>query len=195
MDEAQTDLESEAPLTPAEERAARHLRLLARMAEIQIEVAEAARTEAVEAPQPGVDYCQRIAVIARSLRLTLLLEQTMGEARREERRRAAGRQVAVTQGDRSHRVFLAVAAAVGETAESEAEDARLCHEVREYLERPEVAERVESCPAPAMVAELCRQYGLPVEPEEWLAVADAALEQLGFLAPADDPPEDLPAPG
>ncbi|WP_343715977.1 hypothetical protein [Inquilinus sp.] len=102
--------------------------------------------------------------------------------------------MAVTQGDRSHRVFLAMAAEVGETAESEVEDARLCHEIRDYLERSEVAERVESCPAPAMVAELCRRYGLPEDMEEWLAIADAALEELGFLAPADDPPEDLPGP-
>ncbi len=42
-----------------------------------MEVAEAARTEAVEAPQPGVDYCARVAGIARSVRLTLLLEDKM----------------------------------------------------------------------------------------------------------------------
>ncbi|KGM31579.1 hypothetical protein, partial [Inquilinus limosus] len=68
MDRTQTDPVSEAPAAPQEERAARHLRLLARAAEIQMEVMEAARTEAVEAPQPGVDYCQRVAVAARSLR-------------------------------------------------------------------------------------------------------------------------------
>ena len=39
-----------------------------------MEVAEATRTEAVEAPQPGVDYCARVAGVARSVRLTLLLE-------------------------------------------------------------------------------------------------------------------------
>ena len=194
MDKAQTDPVMDRPAASEEERAARHLRLLARAAEIQMEVMEATRTEAVEAPQPGVDYCQRIAVITRSLRLTLLLEEKMAKTRREQQRRATARRVAVTQAARPLRVFLAVAAAIGETAESEAEDARLCHEVHEYLERPEMAERVESSPAPEMVAELCRKYGLPVETEEWLAIADAALEELGYLAPGDDPPEDSPEP-
>src|SRR5690349_1895134 len=168
MDKAQTELEPEAPAAPEEERAARHLRLLARAAEIQMEVMEATRTEAVEAPQPGVDYCQRLAVLTRSLRLTLLLEEKMAGTRQERQRRAAGRRVAVNEAARPLRVFLAVAAAIGETAESEAEDSRLCHEVHEYLERPEVAERVESSPAAAMVAELCEKYGLPVETEAWL---------------------------
>jgi hypothetical protein len=194
MDEAKTDPAMDSPAAPEEERAARHLRLLARAAEIQMEVMEATRTEAVEAPQPGVDYCQRLAVLTRSLRLTLLLEEKMAGARRERQRRATARRVAVTQAARPLRVFLAVAAAIGETAESEVEDARLCHEVHEYLERPEVAERVESSPAATMVAELCETYGLPMETEEWLAIADAALEELGYLAPGDDPPEDQPGP-
>ena len=75
MNNAQTDHTSEPPATPEEERAARHLRMLARTAEIHMEVMETTRTEAVEAPQPGVDYGQRVSVIAKSLRLTLLLEQ------------------------------------------------------------------------------------------------------------------------
>jgi hypothetical protein len=57
MDKAQSH-QTEAPAAPQEERAARHLRLLARAAEIQMEVMEATRTEAVETPQPGVDYCR-----------------------------------------------------------------------------------------------------------------------------------------
>ncbi|WP_343716305.1 hypothetical protein [Inquilinus sp.] len=188
MDEAQTDQAPEAPSAPQEERAARHLRLLGRMAEIQMEVAEAVRTEAVEAPQPGVDYCRRVAVIARSLRLTLLLEEKLSrppEERPETEGPAAKRPAAAPEADRAQRVFLAVAAAIGETAESDAEDARLCREVQEYLERPEVAERVESCPAPEMVAELCRKYGLPADTGEWLAAADATLGELGYT-PAED---------
>src|SRR4030095_5642451 len=101
MDKAQTESGSEAPATPQEERTARHLRMLARAAEVHMEmnaatpphaggaaragldraaevhmeIIEATRTEAVEAPQPGVDYGQRIAVITKSLRLTMLLEE------------------------------------------------------------------------------------------------------------------------
>jgi hypothetical protein len=194
MDAANSEQDLETSPAPAEERAARHLRVLARLTKIQMEVIEATRTEALEAPQPGADYCQRIAGIARSVRLTVLLEERMAEKRREARRRAAGRRVAVAQADRPLRVFLAMAAAIDETAGSEDEDARLCHEIHEYLERPEVAERVESSPAPAIVAELCRKYRLPEETEWWLSIADAAMEELGYLAPGDDPPDDPPPP-
>jgi hypothetical protein len=92
MDKAQTDPMSEAPATPQEERAARHLRMLARAAEIHMEVMEATRTEAVEAAQPGVDYCRRIAVVTKSLRLTLLLEDKFAN-HRDERRQAAAERV------------------------------------------------------------------------------------------------------
>ncbi|MFE0754605.1 hypothetical protein ACFW16_11665 [Inquilinus sp. NPDC058860] len=44
MDKAQTDRMSEAPPAPQEGRAARHLRMLARAAEIHMEVMEAIRT-------------------------------------------------------------------------------------------------------------------------------------------------------
>ncbi|MGK9230121.1 hypothetical protein KXS07_00400 [Inquilinus limosus] len=192
MKKAQTDQGMDPAAASAEERTARHLRLLARLAEMGMEVAEATRTEAVEAPQPGVDYCARFATAARAVRLTVLLEERMGDRRREEqreaRRRAVGRRMAVVEANRPLRVFLAVAAAIDETIESEEDGARLGYQVREYLERPEVAERVESCPAPAMVAELCEKYGLPPETNWWLAIADAAMEELGFLAPEDDPP-------
>ena len=87
MDKAQTDLKSEAPTAPQEERAARHLRMLARAADIHMEIREATRTEAVEVPQPGVDYCARIAVITKSLRLTLLLEEKFAGQRDERLQR------------------------------------------------------------------------------------------------------------
>ncbi len=83
MNKAQTDRMSEAPATPQEERAARHLRMLARAAEVHMEIMEATRTEAVEAPQPGADYCKRIAVITKSLRQTLLLEDKFANHRDE----------------------------------------------------------------------------------------------------------------
>ncbi|MGL4964409.1 MAG: hypothetical protein ACRC67_24470, partial [Inquilinus sp.] len=86
MNNAQTDSIPETPPTPEEERAARHLRMLARTAEIHMEVMETTRTEAVEAPQPGIDYGQRVSVIAKSLRLTLLLEQKFAGQRAERRK-------------------------------------------------------------------------------------------------------------
>ena len=110
MNAAQTDQTSEPPATPEEERAARHLRMLARTAEIHMEVMETTRTEAVEAPQPGVDYGQRVSVIARSLRLTLLLEQKFA-GQRAERRKAAAKREAAQEDWHALRVKMAVLAA------------------------------------------------------------------------------------
>jgi hypothetical protein len=166
---------------------ARRLRVLARLTEIQMDVAEAARTEAVEAPQPGVDYCRRIAGIARSVRLTLLLEDKMSRPSEERPRKAAGRPVGKTASP-GLRVTLAMAAAVYDKAETEDETkaaGRRFAEIGEQLERPELAEMVETCPATEAVARLCRMFGLPEETENWLAGADAALEELGFAPPAD----------
>jgi hypothetical protein len=184
MEKAQTVPGSEGA-TAAEERAARHLRLLVRMAEIQMEIAEAARTEAVEAPQPGVDYCRRIAVISRSLRLTLLLEDKLSRPP-EERPQTPRPDEAGGKAPAGMRAMLAMAAAAYDGAETEEEDAeagRRFGEIAERLERPEVAEMFESSPAPAAVARLCREFGLPADTAQWLATADAALEQLGYAPP------------
>jgi hypothetical protein len=174
MDKAQTDQTSEAPATPQEERAARHLRMLARAAEIHMEVMEATRTEAVEAPQPGVDYGQRIAVVTKSLRLTLLLEDKFAN-HRDERRKAAAKR---------------------ESSEDDEEVDRRVAEVCERVERPEVSEFIEASRPEVAVAALCRRWNLPVNVERWLEMADEALEDYGFIPPEngeDDPPEPRPA--
>jgi hypothetical protein len=194
MNKAQTvpDLDSEAPAAPQEERGARHLRLLARAAEIQMEVMEATRTEAVEAPQPGVDYCRRIAGLTRSLRLTLLLEDKFSRPPEEPPPQQARPVEATAKAPPGMRAMLAMAAASydgAETDEENAEAGRRFGEINERLERPEVAEMVETCPAPAAVARLCREFGLPADTQAWLGTADATLEKLGYA-----PPEDL-APG
>ncbi|MGK9164809.1 hypothetical protein KXR53_00845 [Inquilinus limosus] len=189
MNKAQTDQGMEPAAASAEERAARHLRLLARAAEIQMEVMEATRIEAVEAPQSGVDYCQRIAVITRSLRLTLLLEDRFSRPPEEHPQKVAARSVETADKLSSElRVRLAMGAAAydgAETEDEEAEASRLFGEIGERLERPELAELVETCPPPVAVARLCRTFGLPEETGRWLAAADAALAELGF-APPDD---------
>ena len=73
-------------------------------------------------------------------------------------------------------------------------------EMRERLERPEVAELIEASRAPVAVAALCRRWGLPVRVERWLEMADEAMEQLGFLPDEDgkygnETPEPRPAGG
>ncbi|WP_342235521.1 hypothetical protein [Inquilinus sp. OTU3971] len=191
MDKAQTDQTSEAPAAPQEERTARHLRMLAEAAEIHMEVMKATRTEAVEAPQPGVDYPQRIAVIARSLRLTLLLEQKFA-GQREERRKAAAKREAAQEDWHALRVKLAMLAAAYESSEDGEEVHRRATEVCERVERPEVAELVEASRAEVAVAALCRRWGYPPTVERWLEMADEAMEELGFLPSQDG--EDDPEP-
>ncbi|WP_429227117.1 hypothetical protein [Inquilinus ginsengisoli] len=198
MDKAQTHQTSEAPATPQEERAARHLRMLARAAEIQMEIMEATRTEAVEAPQPGADYCKRIAVVAKSLRQTLLLEDKFAN-HRDERRKAAAKRESAQEDWHDLRVKLAMMAAAYEVSEDEEEADRRADEVCERLERREVAELVEASRAEVAVAALCRRWGYPVQVKQWLEMADEALEELGFIPPEDgeddedDPPEPRPA--
>ena len=195
MDKAQTDSVSEAPATPQEERTARHLRMLARAADVHMEIIEATRTEAVEAPQPGVDYGQRIAVVTKSLRLTMLLEEKFA-GQRDERRKAAAQREADQEDWHELRVKLAMQAAVYESSEDGEEDRR-ADELSERLERPEVVELIEASRAEVAVAALCRRWGYPVRVEQWLEMADEAMEHLGFLPSEDgedDPPEDPPAP-
>ncbi|MGO1081178.1 hypothetical protein [Inquilinus sp. CA228] len=168
--------------------------MLARVADVHMEIIEATRTEAVEAPQPGVDYGQRIAVITKSLRLTLLLEDKFAN-HRDERRKAAAQREADQEDWHELRVKLAMMAAAYEVSEDEAEADRRADEVSERLERPEVAELVEASRAEVAVAALCRRWGYPVQVERWLEMADEAMEKLGFLpSEDDDPPEAPPKP-
>jgi hypothetical protein len=60
-----------------------------------------------------------------------------------------------------------------------------------------VAELIEASRAEVAVAALCRRWGYPVRVQQWLEMADEALEELGFLPPEDgeeDDPEDAPEP-
>ncbi|MGF6228667.1 hypothetical protein QFZ27_002622 [Inquilinus ginsengisoli] len=196
MNKAQTDRMSEAPATPQEERAARHLRMLARAAEIHMEIMEATRTEAVEAPQPGVDYGQRIAVITKSLRLTLLLEDKFAN-HRDERRKAAAKRESAQEDWHDLRVKLAMLAAAYEVSEDDEEVDRRVAEVCERVERVEVAELIAASRPEVAVAALCRRWGFPPEVERWLEMADEAMEHYGFIPPEDGEeadPEDPPEP-
>ncbi|MDR6288414.1 hypothetical protein E9232_000921 [Inquilinus ginsengisoli] len=189
MNKPQTAQAPEAPAAPQEERAARHLRLLARAAEIQMEVMEATRAEAVKTPQPGVDYCQRIATVTRSLRLTLLLEDKLSRPPEEGKTRSAE-----PAGGASPRLraLMAVAAANYHGVETEAQEMKARSrfgDIRDLFERPDVVEMVETCPAPAVVARLCRGLGLPEDTRNWLAVGDMTLEELGFAPPEEAAPD------
>ncbi|MGL4964995.1 MAG: hypothetical protein ACRC67_27460 [Inquilinus sp.] len=190
MNKAQTDSIPEAPAAPEEERTARHLRVFARMIEIGMEVAEATRTEAVEAPQPGVDYSQRISAIFRAVRLTALLGDKFARQREERRRAAAIIPVATWH---RQRVRQAMVAAVHESSETAEEAHRRGADMVEQLERPELAELVELYPAQVAVARLCRMFGLPPEAGRWVDMADEVLEDLGRPDPSA-PPRASPEP-
>ena len=195
MNKAQTDSATKTQPTPDEERAA-DLCVLAELVEIQMSIARATQQEALQAPQPGVDYGQRIATIARSVRLTLLLKRKLADER-AERRKAAAKREAAQEDFHDLRVKLAMMAAAYEASKDNEEIARRVTEVRERLERPEVAELIEASRAAVAVAALCRRWGLPVRVERWLEMADEAMEQLGFLPSEDgedDPPADPPKP-
>ena len=195
MDKAQSHQASEAPAAPQEERAARHARMLARAAEIQMEVMEATRTEAVETPQPGVDYCQRIAVLTKSLRLTLLLEENFA-GQRAERRKAAAKREAARRQHHVQRVKFAMMMAPYDTPEVDEACDRRAEEIRERLERPEIAELVEKYPAEIAVETLSRYWGYPPRVKRWLEAADKVLEKMGVVPPEDGEPwpEDQPEP-
>ena len=167
--------------------------MLAELVEIQMSIARATQQEALQAPQPGVDYGQRIATIARSVRLTLLLKAKLSQQAKEKRKAAAQREAA--QEDwHALRVKLAMTSAAYEMSKDGDEADRRAAEMAEQLERPEVAELIEASRAEVAVAALCRRWGYPVQVERWLEMADEAMEELGFLPSQDgeddeDPPK------
>ncbi|OWJ65180.1 hypothetical protein [Inquilinus limosus] len=166
--------------------------MLAELVEIQMSIARATQQEALQAPQPGVDYCWRIATVARSVRLTLLIKDKLSQ-QVVERRKAAAKREAAQEDFHDLRVKLAMLAAASEVSKDNEEIARRVAEMRERLERPEVVELIEASRAPVAVAALCRRWGFPVRVERWLEMADEAMEQLGFL-PDEDDEDDPPAP-
>ena len=180
---------------PDQDRAARRDRVLARLVEIQMEVAEATRTEAVEAPVAGVDYCGRLAVIARSVRLTLLLEEKASQEREEQELAVAHPPPAGLHPSwHSARVKLAIAAAIHNDSATDEEVIRRCREAVERMDRPEQVERIERCPAPVAVIRLCRRFGLPVNVERCLMAADLILKRMGAFPGPDGPAMGPPRP-
>ena len=196
MNKTQADSTTETSPNPQEERAA-DLCVLSELVEIQMSIARATQQEALQAPQPGADYCQRIATIARSVRLTLLLKANLSQQAKEKRKAAAQREAA--QEDwHALRVKLAMTSAAYAVSKDGDEADRRNAEMAEQFERPEVAELIEASRAEVVVAALCRRWGYPVQAELWLEMADAAMEDLGFLPDEDgedddDPPEPRPA--
>src|SRR5688572_18959714 len=119
MNKTQTDSATEASAAPQEERAA-DLCVVAELVEIQMSIARATQQEALHAPQPGVDYCQRIATVARAVRLTLLLKDKLSR-QVDERRKAAAKREAAQEDFHDLRVKLAMLAAAYEVSKDNEE--------------------------------------------------------------------------
>jgi len=192
MNRTQPDSATKTRPTPEEERAA-DLCVLSELVEIQMSIARATQQEALQAPQPGVDYCQRIATVSRSVRLTLLLKGKL-EQEDKEKRKAVAQREAAQEDWHALRVKLAMTSAAYAVSKDGDEADRRNAEMAEQFERPEVAELIEASRAEVVVAALCRRWGYPVQAERWLAMADEAMEDLGFLPDEDDPPADPPKP-
>ncbi|HEY9343683.1 MAG TPA: hypothetical protein VIQ53_00170, partial [Inquilinus sp.] len=127
--------------------------------------------------------------------LTLLLKRKLADER-AERRKAAAKREAAQEDWHALRVKLAMTSAVYEVSKDGDEADRRAAEMAEQLERPEVVELVEASRAEVAVAALCRRWGYPVQVERWLEMADAAMENLGFLPSEDgEDDEDPPKPG
>jgi hypothetical protein len=83
------------------------------------------------------------------------------------------------------RVIMALGAAIRAGTEDEAECDRRFFEMAGQMDRPELVEIADTCPAAEAVARLCPAFGLPSEEaERWVAESDE------FLAGLDLPPED-----
>ena len=201
MNKTQTESGMERPASTGE-RTERHLRLLARLAEIGMEIAEKTRTDAVEAPEPGVDYCARFATAARAVRLTMLLEDKLS------RQRPAWSTAADRKGHRQ-RVAAAMQSALDAQSkaegwsEDEADDRSW--ELGDRLEQPEIEEMIDRLPAEVAIARLCRMYDLPDDAQRWLQEAmefeaemarEDAEDETGWDDEDDEkpPPSDPPAP-
>jgi len=199
MDKAQTDQGLEPPISPSRETTARCLRALDRLVEIGMKIAEATG-KAAETPEQGVDYCQRYATVSRAVRLTVMLEDKLSRPREEPPRKG----VQVEPADRARarmRVTMAMGAAACDGIETEEDpDAqRRFSEMVERLDRPDLAEMIETYPPEVAVARLCRMFGLPPEWERWLELGDAGLADLAVrlsdeAGPPADPPKPRPAP-
>jgi|GEM_PF-1502579 len=201
MNKTQTESGMERPASTGE-RTERHLRLLARLAEIGMEIAEKARTDAVEAPEPGVDYCTGFATAARAVRLTMLLEDKLS------RRRPAWTTAADRKGHRQ-RVAAAMQSALDAQSKakgwSEEETDDRGWELGDRLEQPEIEEMIDRLPAEVAIARLCRMYDLPDDAQRWLQEAlefeaemarEDAEDEKGWDDEDDEkpPPSDPPAP-
>ncbi|MGF6231430.1 hypothetical protein QFZ27_005385 [Inquilinus ginsengisoli] len=187
MDKAQTDSGVERPASTGE-RTERQLRLLARLTEIGMEIAEKTRTDAVEAPEPGIDYCARFATAARAVRLSMLLEDKLS------RQRPAWSTAAMQS------ALDAPSKAEG-WSEEETDDRD--GELVERLEQPEIEEMIDRLPAEVAIARLCRKYDLPDDAQRWLQEAmefeaqlarEDAEDEKGWDDDEEPPPFDPPAP-
>jgi hypothetical protein len=192
-----TDATSAETPAPAIARAERHLRMLEKLAQLEIELAEALQRQALAAANPAPpaspdadarstpnsanDLSAAFARIARSLRLTLALQARAeeqlrallaGEAAKVEVRRAeASRREAAEARARSEHHRSEVERLVQEAAEREAEDEEALESVLEALEErlndDEAYWDLDQMPVREAVERLCDDLELAPDWSRW----------------------------
>jgi len=205
------------PIDPDRERAERHARVLARLGELTLGLAEAVQGQAVEAArQPledaAADRTRGLGLVFS--RLSYEMRQTVAlEARLAADAKATAAGVAQ---DRRHRRrnlvrrILKEAIEAEEAAEAEAckldideQDRRddLLHELDRRLQEDD-AEDTGELPVGEVVARFCRELGIVPDWSRWQAETWAVEEsghpqspyaQAPFARPPDARPEDAPA--
>ncbi|WP_395681327.1 hypothetical protein [Inquilinus sp.] len=81
---------------------------------------------------------------------------------------------------------MAVGAAIRAGTEDEAESERRFLEMAGQMDRPDLVEIADSCPAAEAVALICPTFGLPPElAEHWVVEGDRSLAEMD-LPPVED---------
>jgi hypothetical protein len=161
----------------AEERAERHLRMLRELAEIGMDMARLARQEArarvaagpAEAPQggdPGLAYSR----IARAVRLTLALEDKLGEDRRARDEQQRAERAAADARERTQQRKRQVKRIVEQAIEIEEIEPVIAEELRiDVAERliEDDETRFLDLPIRVLVRKICNDLDIPFFPTYW----------------------------
>jgi hypothetical protein len=185
MIEAQPSSEAQ-PGDPADARSERHLRGLAELGEIGMELARLVRRQAVEQaaanPDGAVDESLGLAFtrIARAVRQTFALEARLAEDRRTAQAEVAARRAAETRlhvERRKTKVRTAVERVLD--AEAEGSDAEnLFYDLTERLETDYDDADFADRPIGELVARICRDLGVTPDWSLWQD-EDWAIEARG----------------
>ena len=212
-DDPQDRAAEEAALDPTIECAERHRRMLQRLLEIAMTLAEGVEQEAVaqqagDQPSPGVDPTLKLSRVSRCIRLTMALEMKTCEALRarqagfavecEERRKARADQVRLAEDARLLRREQTVHEVMDEIIRAEHPDREDREAVEEecyaLLNDDEDYEDMLYRPIGETIARLCKDLDLTPDWSQW-ADEDWAIEEAETQAEGSPYAAGAPAEG